>query len=303
MQVATEARGGEGFTDPTYGDVYARTISFRDASTPLPMEHDPRKVFSMLFAQNDARGDGEQAAAGAASDATAGHAAFTRRGSVLDLVSDDAAALSRKLGPRDRAVLNDYLANVRSIERRVQAYVPPTPEHAGEAPTAFDERMRLMFDLIALAYEANLTRVASFMMAAEVSDQSYDFIGIPESFHSLSHHGNSPAKLERLAKVQAYNTGLFAEFVSKLAATRDGDGSLMDHSLIVYGSNMSNSNLHDHSGLPVAVLGGACGNLVGDRHVRCPEHTPLANLHVALLNKAGVPTTTFGDSTGPLRAI
>jgi hypothetical protein len=278
MQVATEPQGGEGSTDPNYGDVYARTISFRDASTPLTMEHDPRKVFAQLFSQD----------------------LVTRRGSVLDLVRDDAAALSRKLGPRDRAVLDDYLANVRSIERRVQSYVPPTPEHAGEVPTAFDERMRLMFDLIALAYEANVTRVASFMMAAEVSDQSYDFIGIPESFHSLSHHGNSPPKLERLAKVQAYNTGLFAKFVSKLAATRDGDGSLLDHSLIVYGSNMSDSNLHDHSGLPVALLGGGCGTLGGDRHVRCPEHTPLANLHVALLNKAGVPTTTFGDSTGDL---
>jgi hypothetical protein len=312
IQVATEAHGGEGSTDPTYGDVYARTISFRDASTPLAMEHDPRKVFALLFPEDDARGGGAQpaarrVAAGLASDAGADCAVFTRRGSVLDLVRDDTAALSRKLGPRDRAVLDDYLANVRSIERRVQAFVPPTPaptpEHAGEIPTAFDERMRLMFDLIALAYEANVTRVASFMMAAEVSDQSYDFIGISESFHALSHHGNSPAKLERLAKVQAYNTGLFAKFVSKLAATRDGDGSLLDHSLIVYGSNMSNSNLHDHSGLPVALLGGACGNLVGDRHVRCPEYTPLANLHVALLNKVGVPTATFGDSTGSLEAV
>ena len=336
IQVATEARGGEGSTDPTYGDVYARTISFRDASTPLTMQHDPRKVFAQLFAQDDAPGDSSRAAAGFAShagavhtlagDATAalaghagpGHAAaghpvtafashpaLMRRASVLDLVREDAAALSRKLGPRDRAVLDDYLANVRSIERRVQSYVPPTPssQHAGDAPTAFDERMRLMFDLIALAYEANVTRVASFMMAAEVSDQSYDFIGIPESFHALSHHGNSAPKLERLAKVQAYNTGLFAKFVSKLAATPDGDGSLLDHSLIVYGSNMSNSNLHDHSGLPRALLGGACGNLAGDRHLRCPEHTPLANLHVALLNKVGIPTTAFGDSTEPLRAL
>ena len=160
-----------------------------------------------------------------------------------------------------------------------------------------------MFDLIALAYEANLTRVASFMMAAEVSNQSYDFIGIPESFHALSHHGNSPTKLQRLAKVQAYNTGLFAKFVGRLAATRDGDGSLLDHSLILYGSNMSDSNLHAHSGLPVALVGGACGHLAGDRHLRCPEHTPLANLHVALLNKAGIPTTAFGDSTEPLRAL
>ena len=309
IQLATESEGGEGFSDPTYGDAYARTISFRDPFTPLPMEHDPRRVFAGFFAQDAQQGEPRRqdeqptvgrAIAGLTGRAGVDYAVFMRRGSVLDLVRDDAMALSRKLGPRDRAVLDDYLANVRSIERRVQSYVPAMPENPDEVPTAFDERMRLMFDLIALAYQANLTRVASFMMAAEVSDQSYDFIGVPESFHALSHHGNSPAKLERLAKLQACNTGQFAKFVGQLAATCDGDGSLLDHSLIVYGSNMSNSNLHDHSDLPLALLGGANGTLVGDRHLRCPDHTPLANLHVAVLNKAGVPTTAFGDSTGEL---
>jgi hypothetical protein len=205
-------------------------------------------------------------------------------------------------------VLEDYLANVRAIERRVQSFNPPARTAAAatqrdESSTAFNDHMDLMFDLIALAYEANLTRVASFMMAAEVSNQPYDFIGISDSFHTLSHHGNSPSKLDKLAKVQAYNTERFTRFVSKLAATRDGDGSLLDHSLIVYGSNMSNSNLHEHSDLPIALLGGACGNLTGGLHVRCPGHTPLANLHVALLNKVGIPTASFGDSTGELTTI
>ena len=292
IQVATEAQGGEGASDRTYGGTYAKTISFRTPSTPLPMEHDPRKLFQKLFASNDV----------ALPDSTT-HAVFTRRGSVLDLVRQDAADLSRKLGPADRALLQDYLANVRSIERRVQAYTPSQGQPQDRAPTAFDEHMRLMFDLIALAYEANLTRVASFMMAAEASEKSYDFIGIPESFHGLSHHGESAAKLERLAKVQTYNTAMFAKFVSKLATIGDGEGSLLDHSLIVYGSNMSNSNLHDHSQLPVALVGGACGKLTGDRHVRCPAPTPLANLHVALLNKVAIPTTAFGDSTGELTTI
>lgn len=277
IQLATEVDGGEGASDRIYGAAYAKTISFRTPSSPLTLEHDAGKLFRRLFGQDEI--------------ATAQpHTAAT---SVLDLVRRDASDLSRTLGQRDRAVLSDYLENVRGIERRVQA---PTP-------LAFDEHVELMFDLVALAYEANLTRVAAFMMAAEVSNQSYEFMGVEDSFHGLSHHGNSPRKLERLTQVQAYNTHLFAKFVGKLAATPDGEGSLLDHSLIVYGSNMSNSNLHDHSNLPVALLGGACGKLKGARHVRCPEHTPLANLHLALLNKVGVPTEAFGDSTGALAEI
>jgi hypothetical protein len=277
IQLATEALGGEGASDRVYGTTYVKTISFQTPSMPLPMEQDPRKVFQQLFDSHDVH-----------AQRSAGGSGY---GSVLDLVRQDAADLSRKLGPRDRAVLDDYLASVRTVERRVQAY---------DASTPFNEHVQLMFDLIALAYEANITRVASFMMAAEVSNQPYDFIGIKDSFHALSHHGNSPAKLQRLAQIQACNTGMFAKFVSKLASTPDGDGSLLDHSLIVYGSNMSNSNLHDHSDLPLALVGGACGKLSGERHLRCPEHTPLANLHVAVLNKVGIPTTAFGDSTGEL---
>jgi hypothetical protein len=294
IQVATEVGGGEGSSDSRCGDAHARTISFRASSSPLPMEHDPRKLFGRLFGQNETR---------------------VAEGSVLDLVREGAADLSRTLGGRDKAVLADYLANIRAIERRVNAFVPaavpdrsaqsrePSRQDLNRAATTFDEHIRLMFDLIALAYEANATRVATFMMAAEVSNQHYDFVGVPESFHSLSHHGNSLAKLARLARVQACNTALFAEFVAKLAAMPDGDGSMLDHSLIVYGSNMGNSNRHDHSDLPLALLGGACGKLSGNRHVRCPEPTPLANLHLTLLNKAGIPASTFGDSTGELAQL
>ncbi|HEY6923582.1 MAG TPA: DUF1552 domain-containing protein [Steroidobacteraceae bacterium] len=277
IQLATEVQGGDGASDRVYGAAYSRTISFRAPSSPLTMEHDAAKVFRKWVGQDEITTSPSQPATT----------------SVLDLVRQDAADLSRRLGARDRAVLGDYLENVRAIERRVQA---PTP-------LAFNEHVELMFDLMALAYEANLTRVGTFMMAAEVSNQSYDFAAVGESFHALSHHGNSPEKLQRLAQAQAYNTNLFAKFVSKLAKTPDGDGSLLDHSLILYGSNMSNSNLHDHSNLPVALLGGGCGKLTGGRHIRVPEHTPLANLHVALLNEAGAPTEAFGDSTGMLTAI
>jgi len=377
IQVATEVAGGEGASDRVYGDAYARTISFRSepvlpvaldprggtcghrdpsAGTsfdgdphakkmsarasvmPLPMEHDPRKLFRRLFGP-DAAGVARQVSSARVAVPEPGGAVAESR-SVLDLVRHNAADLSRKLGPRDRAVLADYFDSVRAIERRVAAFVPAdccaspahpasdrgvtsrslpsgasvalTPDTSGEelaanassqAPTRFDEHIRLMFDLIALAYQANATRVATFMMAAEVSNQQYDFIGIPDSFHSLSHHGNSPAKLERLARVQACNTALFAEFIGKLAAMPDGDGSMLDHSLIVYGSNMGNSNRHDHSELPLALLGGACGKLAGNRHVRCPERTPLANLHLALLNKVGIEARAFGDSTGELTSV
>jgi hypothetical protein len=292
LQVATEVSGGEGASDRVFGSTYAKTLSFRSPSTPLSMEQDPRKLFRRLFGQDEVL------------EGVSASATHSRR-SVLDLVGPDAADLSRRLGPRDRALLDDYLAKVRSVEQRVEAFRPgaESQETLSGPPTAFDEHVRLMFDLIALAYEAGLTRVSSFMMAAEVSNQSYGFIGIPDSFHSLSHHGNSPAKLERLAKVQAYNTTLFAEFASKLAGIADGEGSLLDHSLIVYGSNMSNSNLHQHTDLPLALVGGACGRLVGDRHLRYPMHTPLANLHVALLNKVGIPTTAFADSTGTLAEV
>lgn len=288
IQVATEVAGGEGASDRVYGDAYVKTISFRSPTMPLPMEHDPRKLFQRLFSVSEQ------------------DSAYHDRRSVLDPVRRDAADLSRKLGPRDRALLDDYLANVRSIEQRVHAFVPARPQSrdvSSDIPTAFDDHVRLMFDLIALAYEAGLTRVSTFMMAAEVSNQSYAFMGVPDSFHALSHHGNSPAKLERLAKLQTYNTALFAEFVGKLARMRAGDGSMLDHSLIMYGSNMSNSNLHDHCGLPLTLVGGGCGKLAGGRHLRCPERTPLANLHVALLNKVGIPTSAFADSTAGLAAI
>ncbi len=297
IEVGTEEQGGEGSCDRNYGSSYGKTISFRTPSMPLPMEHDPRRLFQRLFGQEE-----DHSAAG-------WRAAGDRKGrSVLDLVRHDAADLGRALGPRDRALLDDYLSNVREVERRVGKYGQSgASKETADAPAAisgaFDERMQLMFDLIALAYQANLTRVSTYMMAAEVSNQSYSFIGIPDAFHALSHHQNNPAKLERLAKVQSFHTEMFAKFVGKLAQMPDGDGSMLDHSLILFGSNMSNSNLHDHFPLPIAVVGGGCGRLQGNRHLRYPDRTPIANLHVALLNRVGIPTKSFGNSTGEFAEI
>jgi hypothetical protein len=157
--------------------------------------------------------------------------------------------------------------------------------------------------MMAVALQANLTRVITFMQAAEVSNRAYPFIGVQDAFHPLSHHGNNALKMDRLAKVQRFNTRMFAGFVKQLQEMPNGEGSMLDQSLILFGSNMSNSNMHDHFPLPTAVLGGACGKLKGNRHLRCPDHTPIANLHMALLDKAGVPTRSVGDSTGGLREI
>ena len=295
LELATEERGGEGSCDRNYGCSYGKTIAFSNPSTPLPMEHNPRKVFQQLFGQGD----------------TAQERTLLARedGSIIDLVRSDARDLNRALGAGDRALLSDYLDQVQEIERRVQKLSArdlsqvQLPDAPTGIPAAFDEHMHLQFDLLALAFQANLTRVATFMMAAEVSNQPYSFIGVADAFHPLSHHQNDRAKLARLAKVQAFNTGVFARFVKRLSETPDGQGSMLDNSTLLFGSNMSNSNLHDHYPLPTAIVGGGGGTLKGNQHLRYADRTPIANLHVALLNRAGVPTQSFGDSTGELAGI
>ena len=292
LEVGTEERGGEGSCDRNYGCSYGKTISFRDPSTPLPMEHNPRKLFQQLFGQGDT---------------TEERVALTRENrSLLDLVQADAQDLRRSLGARDRAMLEDYLTTVREIERRVEQIAGrdfskvSLPDAPSGIPSRFDEHIRLMFDMIALAFQANLTRVASFMLAAEVSNQPYNFIGISDAFHPLSHHANNPQKIARLAQLQAWHTQEFAKFVKKLQGLPDGEGSMLDNAIIMYGSNMSDSNLHNHFPLPTAILGGGCGKLKGNRHLRYPDRTPISNVHLTLLDRVGVPIETLGDSTAKL---
>ncbi len=295
LEVATEEQGGEGSCDRNYGCSYGKTISFRDPSTPLPMEHNPRKLFQQLFGQGDTNEE---------------RALLVRENaSVLDIVRADAKDLEKTLGARDRATLEDYLGTVREIERRVEKLsardftAVQLPDAPAGIPSSFDEHMNLMFDMMALAFQANLTRVATFMMAAEVSNQPYNFIGISDAFHPLSHHQNNAQKMERLSKVQIFHTQTFAKFVKKLSELPDGEGSMLDNSILLYGSNMSNSNLHDHFPLPTAIVGGGCGKLKGNQHLRYPDRTPIANMHVALLNRIGVSTEKFGDSTGQFTEI
>jgi hypothetical protein len=287
LEVATEGRGGGGACDRNYGCSYGGTISFRTPSTPLPMEADPRKLFERLFGQGDTPAERK---------------AITRQySSILDLVSREAADLQRTLDAPDRARLGDYLESVREIERRVQKMeaqdlsaldLPEVPVGA-----TFDQRLNLMFDMLALAWQANLTRVFTFMMAGEGSNQTYNHIGVSDAFHPLSHHQNDKARKERLVRIQTYHSQVFAKFLAKLAALPDGDGTMLDNSILLYGSNMSNSNAHDEFPLPTLVLGGGAGRLKGGQHLKYEDRTPLANLHLTLLDRAGIRVDRVGDST------
>ena len=219
--------------------------------------------------------------------------------------------LEGSLGPNDRNRVAEYLDTVREIERRIQLAEKQNAQlRAGgarprppEFRTIIEEHTKLMFDLMALAFQADITRVSTFMMAREVSYRTFPMLGISEGFHPASHHQNNPERLENLTKINTYHVGLMAYFLDKLKATPDGDGNLLDHSLILYGSGMSNSNVHNHSPLPVLVAGGAAGRMKGGRHLKYPEDTPMANLLLTILDKAGVPQERVGDSTGIVECV
>jgi hypothetical protein len=294
LEVAADSRGGGGFCDRDYGCSYAGTISFRTPTTPLPVETDPRKLFIRLFGQGDSAQ--ERARLGG------------QYKSILDMAAGEVKDLSKTLGPSDKAMLSDYLESVNEIERRIQkteardlshVTIPNAP---GAQQLPIDGHLKLLLDLIALAYQANMTRVFSFMMAAEVSGQTYTNIGVPDAFHPLSHHNNEQAKMDRLAKVQAYHTSIFAYFLDKLAKMPDGDGTMLDHSMFLYGSNMANSNAHNHYPLPTSVVGGWKG-LKGGQHLVMPDHTPLANVLLTFLEKAGITQDKIGDSTGKISEV
>jgi hypothetical protein len=275
------------------GGGYYSTLSFRDAESPLPMEPNPRKVFLQLFGEGDT--PQERATIN------------TRTNSLLDLIMEGTESLKGNLGNGDRAVLDGYLESVREVERRTQKAaakdlsaftIPEAP--VGELDS-FPEQVKLMFDLVALAYQADLTRVASYIMVAEGTNRTYNHIGIPDSFHPVSHHANDLTRIEKLARIQTWHLEQFADFVKKMAETPDGQGSLLDHSIFMYGSNMSNSDRHDNYPEPNIVVGGGNGTMrLGGRHIVLPERTPIANLHLTLLQKVGVERDTFGDSTGTI---
>jgi hypothetical protein len=274
---------------------YNTTLSFRDAHSPLPVEYNPRKVFAALFGEGDTP---EERAA-----------ISSQTKSLLDRISGRTRALQRDLGASDRVVLDSYLETVREIERRVQLAsardlsaieVPEAP--IGELD-AFEKQVDLLFDLIALAYRADLTRVATYIMVAEGTNRTYNHIGVSDSFHPVSHHANDMGRLEKLVKIQTWHVERFANFVGKLAAVPDGDGTLLDHSLFLYGSNMSNSDKHNGHPLPTILVGGGNGSVKGAQHIEASSPTPLANLHMTILEKVGTPQKSFGDSTGSIAGV
>jgi hypothetical protein len=288
IQVAACSGGGGGC-------YYSSTLSFRNASSPLPMEFNPRKVFAQLFGEGDTPEER--------------NAIATQTKSILDLIADRTRALQRELGASDRVALGEYLDTVREIERRVE--IAEQRDLSGitlpEAPIgeldSFDDQVRLMFDLIALAYQANLTRVASYIMVAEGTNRTYNHIGVSDAFHPLSHHANSLERLHKLVRIQRYHMERFADFIAKLSSIPDGDGSLLDHSMLMYGSNMSNSDRHNNYPLPNILVGGGAGALSGGQHIELPEHTTLSNLLLTVLNKTGMELESFADSTGEIAGV
>jgi len=297
LELTTEEAylSGGGSCDRDYGCSYSSSISFRTPTTPLPMEHDPRKVFERLFGQGNS--DSER------------KAKTEKYTSILDVISKEANGLKRTLATDDRARVDDYLESVREIERRIerlekqQTASIDLPEVPVGVPEDFDEHIKLMFDLAALAYQAKITRILSMMMVREATTRTYPHIGIPEAFHPASHHQNNSAKMERVAKIQAYHSEIFARFLGTLDKIPDGDGSVLDHSLILYGSNMSNSNAHNHFPLPMAMAGRACGRVKGGQHLVYPDHTPVADLLFTVLERVGVPVEKIGDNSGKLMEI
>ncbi len=287
-----------GACDAGFSCAYISTLSWSTPTTPLPMESNPRALFERLF------GDGTS------TDPAARRERMRRDRSILDAVTAKVARLQDGLGAADRAKLTDYLTAVRDVERRieraeaeVERELPVVDRPAAGIPTAFDDYVKVMFDLQVLAYQADLTRVISFLMTPELTAQTYPQIGVPDPHHALSHHENNPESLAKLTKVGGYHTGLFAYYLDKLRATPDGDGSLLDQVMILYGSGMSNSNLHNIQKLPVLLAGGGAGQLRGGRHIRYADETPLTNLYMALLGKLDVPVERIGDSTGTLQQL
>jgi hypothetical protein len=273
------------------------TIAWSSPTTALPIDNDPRSVFERLFGLSGS------------TDPAARRASRERSLSILDMLTTQLDRLTTRLGPRDEAKLDEYLTSVRDVERRIQMAeaqsgreLPVVDQPAG-IPSDYGEHARLMMDLLVLAYQTDLTRVSTFMLGHEVSSRAYPEIGVPDSHHPLSHHANEPAKLERLHKVNAYHVQQFAHLVNKLAAIPEGDGTMLDHSLFLYGTGISESNAHSYHDLPIAVVGGKQAGVTGGRYIRYPQGTPLANLHLTLLDKLGVRVESFGDSTGMLDAL
>jgi hypothetical protein len=293
LELAIDLLATVGQCDNGFACVYQNCLSWSSPTTPLPAEAHPRIVFERLFGEGG--GPAER------------RAALEKRASLIDAVRDEFARLQRQLGPADRDRVNGYLGSVREVERRIQKAEAdakqdrlPDLERPIGVPASYADHVRLMFDLQVLAMQGDVTRVITFQLARETSNRTYPEIGVPDPHHPLTHHGNDPEKIARMAKINQFHVSLFAYFLERLKATREADGSLLDHSLLLYGSGMGNPNVHDHTNLPIIVAGGAAGRMKGGRHIQYDQPAPLANLHLTLLDRVGVRVDRFGDSSGKI---
>ncbi len=296
LEMAMDLMQVVGQCDNGYACAYQNNLSWSSPTTPLPAEAHPRIVFESLFGEGGSLAERR--------------AALRKKASLLDSFNDDINRLQRNLGAGDRAKVSEYLDTVREVERRIQKAETDTVDHPLRdldrpvgVPNAYADHARLMFDLQVLALQGDVTRVITFQLARETSNRTYPEIGVSDPHHPLSHHGNDPAKIARMAKINAFHVSLFAEFLEKLKATPEGDGTLLDHSLYLYGSGIGNPNVHDHTNLPVIVAGGSATGMKGNRHIKYAKPTPLANLHLTLLDKVGVRLDKFADSNGKVDGL
>lgn len=296
IELAMDLLTTVGQCDNGYACVYQNNLSWSSPTSPLPAEAHPRVAFERLF------GDG-----GTAADRLS---ELRKDSSLLDWVREDIARLQKKLGPSDRTKVSQYLDTVREVERRIQkaeaatadSKLPDLDRPVG-VPAAYADHAKLMFDLQVLALQGDVTRVITFQLARETSTRTYPEIGVPDPHHPLTHHGGNPEKLAKVAQINAFHVSLFSYFLQKLKATPDGEGTLLDHSIYLYGSGMGNPDVHDHTNLPILVAGGGAGKMKGGRHIRYAEPTPLANLHLTLLEKAGVKIDKFADSKAKIQEL
>ena len=295
LELAIDAPANAGACTGNLSCVYTHTLSWRSPTQPLPVEWNPRAVFEKLFGDSGTTGR------------AAREARLRQHKSILDSVSGKLADLKRELGPGDRGKVDEYSEAVRDVERRIQraeeqsgrAELPAVDQPQG-VPPVFEDHLALMVDLQVLAFRSDLTRVVSFMLGKEQSARPYPQIGVPEAHHPLSHHENEPALIAQMSKINRYHTQLFAQYLAKLRSTPDGDGSLLDHMTILYGSGISNSTRHSGDNLPLLVLGGGAGRLKGGRHIKYANAPAMANLLVTLMDKLDVPVERLGGSTGKL---
>ena len=296
LELSMDLLSTVGQCDNGYACVYQNNLSWSSPTTPLPSEAHPRIVFESLFGEGGTPGQRQ--------------AALQKRNSLLDLVTAEISRIKKRVGASDRNKIDSYLESIREVERRIQmaernANDNPLPDldRPMGVPTQYADHAKLMFDLQLLAFQGDITRVISFQLAREASTRTYPEIGVPEAHHPTTHHGNNPDKLEKVAKINRFHVSLFADFLKRMKDTPEGNGTLLDHSLYMYGSGMGDPDKHDHTNLPLVIAGGAAGQMRGGRHLRYDDPMPLSNVHLTLLNKVGVPLETFADSTGTIDGL